>query len=200
MSRIKQFLLQTIFIFSVALIPSLFVIRIFQPVEAVARADSIFHNGARPDFLNPLISREGSVDANLTVKQVKVSPSLISLPEKGVNLPVASGEIVEDKWTLYEDKVAWLSTSSEPGEGNVILYAHNQKHLFRPLHELVIGDEVMLEHGGWEYLYKVTEIKKVNPTDVAAVLSSEEQLTLYTCDGVFDQRRLVVIAKPISSI
>ena len=35
-----------------------------------------------------------------------------------------------------------------------------------------------------------------DPEDVEAILSEDNQLTLYTCEGSFDQKRLVVYADP----
>lgn len=126
----------------------------------------------------------------------KTSPTSISIPKLDLNISVAPGIIENDKWTLYDDKISWLSTSDVPGKGNVILYGHNRKKLFGSLDKLSVGDEIVVEHEGDLYKYEVNLIKKVDPTDVEAIVSAQDQLTLYTCDGAFDQKRLVVIAKP----
>ena len=130
---------------------------------------------------------------------VKVSPSKISIPALNIDLPVASGAISADTWTLYEDKASWLSTSETPGDGNVIIYAHNRKGLFGSLANITPGDKVLVDHEGNTFNYEVTEKRKVVPSDVDAILSENDQLTLYTCDGSFDQKRLIVKAKRISS-
>ncbi len=191
MSKSTEFILQLSFILFVALIPSLVIIRVFEPAKALAEN---FKENDPQVFLNPLVAfvNEGVIER----KHVKESPVLLSIPAHDLQLPVAEGKISDKVWELYDDKVAWLSTSDEPGEGNVILYAHNQKHLFAPLHDVEVGEEIVVEHGGWEYLYEIVEKRKVEPSDVDSVLTDQEQLTLYTCDGTFDQRRLVVIARP----
>lgn len=191
MSKSKVFILQALFILSVALVPSLFVIRVYMPTKVLAESIT---NEKEEEYINPFI---GFIkEEEKEISKPKVSPTLIMIPNIDLELEVGAGEIVDNKWTLFEDKVAWLATSAEPGGGNIILYAHNRDELFGPLHGISEGEEIIVEHNGWEYIYEVAEKRKVKPIDVDSVLSDEEQLTLYTCDGTFDQRRLVVIAKP----
>lgn len=126
-------------------------------------------------------------------------PTAINIPQLNLNLSIAPGSISNNEWTLYEDKVSWLSTSKTPGEGNVILYAHNKEPLFGNLKNLRPGDQIELEHAGKKYSYKVVEKRRVLPTDIDEILSEQDQLTLYTCDGSFDQKRLIVVALPIQN-
>lgn len=137
---------------------------------------------------------------NLVQAQLKTneSPTAISIPSLNLNLTVAPGIIVDNQWTLYDDKVSWLSTSKIPGKGNVILYAHNRENLFALLKEVKNGDEITIQHEGKLKVYKIAEKHKVSPDDVDKIISEKDQLTLYTCDGSFDQKRLVVIAYPKS--
>lgn len=123
-------------------------------------------------------------------------PAAISIPAVNLNLPVAAATIVNNQWTLFDDRVSWLTTSKMPGEGNVILFAHNRAHLFGDLKKVETGAEITVQSGDKKYSYLVTEKRKVTPNDVEAVLSDGDQLTLYTCDGSFDQKRLIVIAVP----
>lgn len=125
-------------------------------------------------------------------------PNTIIIPSVNVNLPIAKGTIVDNKWVLYDDKVSWLATSQTAGRGNVILYAHNRDKLFGTLKDLEIGQEISLKQDGKSYVYQVTQKRRVTPHDVDAILSNNDQLTLYTCDGSFDQKRLIVIALPKS--
>ncbi len=128
--------------------------------------------------------------------RVKVAPLSITFPSIGLTLPIASGIIQNNKWTLYDDKASWLSTSEMPEFGNVIIYAHNRKGLFAGLKYLNMGDTIIINSEGQEYHYLVSEIKKITPTNVDAVISDAKRLTLYTCDGAFDQKRLLVVGKP----
>jgi len=60
---------------------------------------------------------------------------------------------------------------------------------------LKIGDEIEIYEGDTKFSYKVIEVRRIKPTDVDAILSDRNRLTLYTCDGRFDQKRLVVYAE-----
>jgi len=130
-------------------------------------------------------------------KNIKSSPTAVSVESAGINIPIAPGLIQEGEWTLYDDKAAWLSTSSVPGEGNVIIYAHNRPGQFAHLGRAEVGDKIVLAYEGNPLIYKIENIKKVEPNDVDAILSDDDQLTLYTCEGTFDEKRLIVTAKPI---
>lgn len=121
-------------------------------------------------------------------------PTRITIPSLSLSLPVAPANIADNRWTLYEDKVSWLVTSKTPGGGNVILFAHNREELFGDLKNLRLGERITVESAGQKYSYLVKEKRKVTPSDVEAVLSEENRLTLYTCEGSFDQKRLIVIA------
>ncbi len=123
-------------------------------------------------------------------------PTQISAPSVNVNLNISPGIISGNDWTLYYDKASWLSTSSTLGKGNVIVYGHNLENLLGNLKNIKVGDEIKILSNEKVFIYEVTEKKAVSPDDTNAVLSSENQLTLYTCDGTFDQKRLIVIAKP----
>lgn len=123
-------------------------------------------------------------------------PSAIFIPSITLNLQVAPGIVQNNKWTLYDDKISWLSTSEPPGHGNVILYGHNRKGLFADLDRLEVGEEIMVESDSKNYVYQVSESRRVRPDEVDVIISDKNQLTLYTCDGSFDERRLVLFAYP----
>lgn len=126
-------------------------------------------------------------------------PTQISAPSVNINLNISPGIISGSDWTLYDDKASWLSTSATLGKGNVIVYGHNLENVLGNLKNVKIGQEITILSNGEEFTYKVTEKKAVSPSETDSVLSDENQLTLYTCDGTFDQKRLIVIAKPKNS-
>ncbi len=129
-------------------------------------------------------------------KEELLPPKSIGIKSIGISLMVAPGAIEDNTWTLFLDKASWLVTSKTPGKGNVIIYAHNRPGLFGDLKKVTIGAEIQIDDGKHIHDYVVSEKRKIVPSDVNGVLSDKNQLTLYTCDGVFDQRRLVVIALP----
>ncbi|CAN5318216.1 hypothetical protein BH10PAT1_BH10PAT1_4010 [soil metagenome] len=128
-----------------------------------------------------------------SVTVVSSSPSNIKITKLNLDLAISPSVVKGNDWELFDDRVAWLSTSSLPGKGNTILYAHDRVGLFGNLNKLKIGDEIDVYADKW-ITYKVTEIHAVFPTDINSILSNKNRLTLYTCEGSFDQKRLVVYA------
>jgi len=122
------------------------------------------------------------------------SPTDIKIPKLNLDLAVSPSVIKNNEWQLFNDRVAWLSTSAIPTKGNTILYAHDRAGLFGDLYKLKVGEEIDIYNGNW-ISYKVTEIHAVTSTDINAVFGNENRLTLYTCEGTFDEKRLVVYAK-----
>lgn len=130
-----------------------------------------------------------------TVETSVNKPTNIKIPKLNLDLAVSPSVVKGNDWQLFDDRVAWLSTSSLPGEGNVILYAHDRIGLFGELYKLKKGDEISIFSKDTWKTYKVTEVHEVTPTDINSILSDRIRLTLYTCSGAFDQKRLVVYAE-----
>lgn len=126
----------------------------------------------------------------------KIYPASINIDSLSLNLTISPGIIKDNRWTLFDDKVSWLSTSGDLNQGNIILYAHNKPNLFGDLTNLEIGNEIIIEGSGKKQAYVVREKRKVLPTDVESVISDKNELTLYTCNGSFDEKRLIVKADP----
>ncbi len=132
-----------------------------------------------------------------SVKQIPVAidiPSNIKIPKLNLDLAISPSVVEGNNWEVFDDRVAWLSSSAHPGKGNMILYAHDRKGLFSDLYKLRRGDDINIYEDSW-MSYKVTEIRRVKPNDVNSILSDRNRLTLYTCEGSFDQKRLVVYAE-----
>ena len=127
----------------------------------------------------------------------KLPPTQITFPKLNKSIVVSASIIDNGVWGLSDDKASWLATSAVPGEGNVIIYAHNRPGLFGNLGALQIGDEIILTQNNKLITYKVRKTLAIKPNQVEAILSPNNQLTLYTCDGTFDQKRLVVYADPV---
>lgn len=131
-----------------------------------------------------------------------VGISRVVVSSVGISVPVVMGYIQDDTWSIPKEAAAHLNTSALPGaKGNTVLYGHDTKEVFAKLESVGIGDQVRVElEGGGVAVYVVTEIQEVSPTDISWVLPTEsEVLTLFTCTGLFDQRRLVIRAVPIET-
>lgn len=127
-------------------------------------------------------------------------PVSIKIGAVGVDLSVQSASIRDGYWEIAEDRATHLKSSGHPTENtNIVIYAHNKWHLFYPLHSVQQGQivEVVTEDGE-THVYKVSEIYEVTPDEIEVVLPTQfETLTLYTCTGWFDEKRLVVRAVPV---
>lgn len=90
--------------------------------------------------------------------------------------------------------------------GNVCLAGHNSGTnkngedigFFKRLNELKIGDEIKYHHMFGQYIYKVSEIKEIEETDLSILEStSSDKLTLITCIKNESKLRLCVVCDRI---
>jgi LPXTG-site transpeptidase (sortase) family protein len=132
-----------------------------------------------------------------TAKKEIVVPSAINIPSISKNLPIKPATVRGNDWDLFDDAVAWLSTSATPKNGNVILYAHDWKSLWADLYKLKKGDPILVLAGDEWILYSVVESRAVDLHDVQSILTDKDRLTLYTCEGNFDQKRRLVYAQRV---
>jgi len=96
-----------------------------------------------------------------------------------------------------------------PGEiGNVFVTGHssnypwakgNYNNVFALLNKVVVGDVVQIKYQNIDYVYKISSIKTVEPTNVSVMESKKESvLTLMTCTPVGTSlRRLIVVANQV---
>lgn len=92
-------------------------------------------------------------------------------------------------------------------QGITYLFAHSSDYpwnitrdnvAFFKLYELTKGDTVDIFYQGRKYVYRVSDIKTVWPTDTKAVTESKHKLVLQTCTPIgTDWQRLLVYADPI---
>lgn len=135
----------------------------------------------------------------VTPESVEKVPQRILIPELSIDLTVKNSKLVGGYWQVFGDAAGWGEGSGLPGEvGNQVIFAHARRGLFLPLRDIKNGSKVyVLSKEKW-YEYEVKEIKEVRPTEVQVIApTQDETLTLYTCSGFSDSRRLIVIAKRI---
>ncbi len=125
--------------------------------------------------------------------------SAIEIPSIAINNNIEEGAVVNNIWYVSKENAVHLVTSKNPGEGgNIVVYGHNTHAIFQNLPKINIGDEIILRgNDGQTFKYKVKETHTVRPTEINYIQDKEkETLTLYTCTGFFDSKRLIVIAEP----
>lgn len=118
--------------------------------------------------------------------------------------------------TVYVDSndlskgLAQLPGSALPGEkGNVFISGHSaanrffasQKAPFAKLMDLKKGDEIFVEAGNSKFIYQVTEIKAVDPSDLSVIPAPDEvgrYISLMTCvPPGLNFKRLIVLGKMV---
>lgn len=110
--------------------------------------------------------------------------------------PVVQG----DGWEQLKKGVGQHIGSSDPGaNGNMVLSAHNDifGELFRDLDKLKPGDEIRVQTSMQEYVYRVTGMRIVSPTDVSVMEpTSKATVTLISCyPYLVDTERIVVFGE-----
>lgn len=163
-----------------------------------------------------------SVEAPKKPVEDNSPPVQLHIPSVGIDSKVvpiswamipAGGGKVKSEWQVADFAIGHHSGSVNPGQiGNVVLSGHvdYKGAVFKELHNVKKGDEVVMHTEKGQYLYVVTDLKIVleegasqeekernarfmNPTPDAT-------LTMITCwpYGI-DTHRLIVIAKPYQS-
>ena len=122
------------------------------------------------------------------------------IPQMGLDATVNEGTYAS---TLKHGLWRRPKTSTPDKGGNTVIVGHRFTYkslaIFYHLDKVKEGDEFALFWQGKEYLYKVTEVRIVNPNQVEVEENTTDPiLTLYTCTPMWtSKQRLVVIAKLI---
>lgn len=127
-------------------------------------------------------------------------PVEIIIPSIDIDLPLAPGQIKDGVWQISDKEATFLSTSSAPGGGgNTVIYGHNKQVIFGNLPYLSMGQKIFIKTKSGKLFTYISENKYfVGPDRVDLVSpASTEELTIYTCWGLFDGQRAVIVAKPI---
>jgi LPXTG-site transpeptidase (sortase) family protein len=148
------------------------------------------------------ISEAYSIEEAISNTKSPLWPAWVSVRNREITAEVAAGGYDDGKWILDGNYVLYLPTSGKLGQGgNTVLYAHNREKLFGNLKDVSIGDTVMLgDNEGNIYSYKVYSMEYIKPYEVEKINTDKsDTVTLFTCDGWFDETRLVVKAEITSS-
>jgi len=134
---------------------------------------------------------------NYEITNGKNNPTKLIIKDLELELPIYPASLDNGKWQATTQGVSYLVSSIQPGElGNSILYGHNWPNLLGKLHKVKPGGEITIvfadaseKNFTIEYTSVVTpdQTHILNPTD-------DRRLTLYTCTGIFDNKRFVVTA------
>lgn len=128
-------------------------------------------------------------------------PTRILMPSAGIDINVIEAEVKDGFWETSETTASHGMGSADPGQnGNSVIFAHARVGLFYNLKDLKKDDLVYVFTDKKWFAYKVTDITSVYPDQVEVIAPTKDQrLTLYTCTGYADEKRLIVVAKPIKT-
>ena len=143
------------------------------------------------------------VAATETNKVSSSKPVGIVINSINLSLPITESEIKDNKWQSSGNSISYLKTSSIPGEnGNSILYGHNWPNLLGNLKTTKPGEIITIiysDSSSKNFEIEYTTI--VDPSETSILKNSEDKrITLYTCTGFLDSKRLVVVAKLLNNV
>lgn len=148
----------------------------------------------------PVVVDKALLEKTDTERKDKFPPQRIIISSLDIDLSVRQAKVVNGYWEVFDDLAGFGLGSSYPGEiGNQVIFAHGRKGLFLPLKKAELGQKIMILTKEKWYEYEIKEIKEVLPSQTETIApTKEETLTLYTCSGFSDSKRLIVIAKPFT--
>jgi len=123
-------------------------------------------------------------------------PTRIVIRSINVDAPVVEG----DDWEQLKKGVGHHLRTANPGErGNMVLSGHDDVYgeVFRYLHKVELGDEILVYSGSHVFRYVATQKRIIEPTEVSVMYPTREPtLTLITCyPYLVDNLRIIVIAE-----
>lgn len=160
---------------------------------------SIFFIFGFPQTKTSINNNPIKIDTKLILSKSKQeSPIRIVVPSANIDLPIVEANIVNGYWEVSEKSASHGIGSANPKEnGNIVIFAHAKKKLFYNLKKVKKENNIYIftKNGKREYIIK--EIKTVLPNQTEVIKrTNKEILTLYTCTGFNDNKRLVVKALP----
>ena len=157
--------------------------------------------------VDPIVSQawSGAVNEKLSTPEQGLKPSKypevarLLIPSLGINEKVIPGTTMD----VYNRGVGLWPTSPMAGQrGNFVVGGHRTsgRKPFRYIDELRVGDSIVVQQGGDEFVYKVTRQRIVKPTDVwVAKPTRTATLTLFACHPVGSVKERIIVHATLSS-
>ncbi|HST03911.1 MAG TPA: sortase [Chloroflexia bacterium] len=154
---------------------------------------------------------DNSPTTHLTIPSVGVDSKIVPIDWKMI--PGKDGAAAKSEWQVADYAVGHHAGTANPGQpGNVVLSGHDdyKGEVFKNLHDVHKGDEVIVDTEKGQYVYIITDLVLVKEEGVsdAQKLSNaaymnptpDQTLTMITCwpYGI-DDYRFIAIAKPYQS-
>lgn len=171
-----------------------------KPLLVVSFGLFVFLVGASHYWQIRILSFRGPVAASKSIQRGSL-PVQIVIPSINIDKPVDVGTIRDGVWQISYDNPTFLDSSARPGTGgNIVIYGHNKKAIFGNLPYLSLGQKIIIKTADGEIRTYIAYWKDFVGSERVDLVSPEnfEELTIYTCWGLFDSRRAVIKAKPVT--
>lgn len=158
----------------------------------------LFHLRGSNAFLNdapsvpPVVAQKWVAPKPTTIEG---NPVHIDIPSLGLSLDIINGtyNTRTKQWTLTTDKVQYAVMTPPPNNasGNTFLYGHYRTGVFATLHDMKLGDQVVITtDNSHTFTYQLASIRVTDPTDTSVFsYTGKPILTIQTCTGLFFQNR-----------
>jgi LPXTG-site transpeptidase (sortase) family protein len=143
---------------------------------------------------------ENKIKAPVTA-ETSAGPNGIVVPSMLLDQPILEG-LTRDMYKILDKGIWHWPDSSSPDKGsNTVLLGHrftytDPRGALYFLNKVSIGDTIGITWNDRKYVYKVSQIRTVAPTDTSVIAPTEKPtLTVYTCTPLWSpHQRLVVTA------
>lgn len=134
----------------------------------------------------------------LESREIQNIPVRIVIPKNDIDLKVIPSKIVNGYWELSETTASYgLGSGLPETKSNTVIFAHAREGLFYNLKNVKTGDSIYIFTKDKWFRYQVNKITAVYPSQTEVISPTKnETLTLYTCSGFYDEKRLIVTAVP----
>lgn len=130
-------------------------------------------------------------------------PQSITISSINVNLAVIPSAKKNGKFETTKNGVTYLTNSVLPSQtGNSVFYGHNWPNLLGSLKKVKRGDTIELKYPSGEIKTFTIDLVTEMPAEYAKVSLESDQkvMTIYTCSGFLDSKRIIVTANYTGSI
>ena len=117
----------------------------------------------------------------------------LEMPTIEIKLPVMSD------WSYDQLKIAPCRYWGSVYDDTMVILGHNYRRHFHKIKQLEIGDPVQfIDADGNIYAYKVATLEVLNPNEVEKMVTSDYDLTLFTCTYGGTAREAVRLQRVLS--
>lgn len=126
-------------------------------------------------------------------------PTQIVIPSENIDIKIIEAPVINGYWETSDVYASHGVGSATLGtSGNMVVFAHARKGLFFNLKNAKLNDVIYIFTKDKWFSYKISKITSVYPSEVKPILpTKDKELTLYTCTGFADEKRLIVTANPL---